>query len=294
MKKLLTVSVLAIMAVSTANADIASTTYVESRTGDVVLSGTNYVSGQTELTGAVRALDTQIKANAGDVVTLKGKADSAAAAISDLQTVDQTLQAEIAKKQVKLKVAADSAIKLAEDGTMTLEGIATSTELGNIQSAITKLDGAENVEGSVKKQIADAIASEVTRSDRYADAAEQAAKDYADGLAGNYDAAGSAATAKSEAIAAAKTETENQVKALADGQVAANASAIAGMDATFAAQEGKYIASVSQEDGTVTATYADLTDVAKMQVPEVCNGTATCALVWNKTTQKLDWEAIMQ
>ena len=294
MKKLLTVSVLAIMAVSTANADIASTNYVESRTGDVVLSGTNYVSGQTELTGAVRALDTQIKANAGDVVTLKGKADSAAAAISDLQTADQTLQAEIDEKQVKLKVAADSAIKLAEDGTMTLEGIATSTELGNIQSAITKLDGAENVEGSVKKQIADAIASEVTRSDRYADAAEQAAKDYADGLAGNYDAAGSAATAKSEAIAAAKTETENQVKALADGQVAANASAIAGMDATFAAQEGKYIASVSQEDGTVTATYADLTDVAKMQVPEVCNGTATCALVWNKTTQKLDWEAIMQ
>lgn len=53
-----------------------------------------------------------------------------------------------------------------------------------------------------------------------------AAKEYANGLASNYDAAGSAATAKSEAIAAAKTETENQVKALADGQVKTNKEAI--------------------------------------------------------------------
>jgi hypothetical protein len=58
-------------------------------------------------------------------------------------------------------------------------------------------------------------------------AALQSAKDYADSLAGNYDAAGSAATAKSEAIAAAATETERQVKALADGAVKANADAIA-------------------------------------------------------------------
>lgn len=52
------------------------------------------------------------------------------------------------------------------------------------------------------------------------------AKDYADGLADNYEVAGAAATAKSEAIAAAKTETEKQVKALADGQVNTNKVAI--------------------------------------------------------------------
>ena len=50
-----------------------------------------------------------------------------------------------------------------------------------------------------------------------------AAKSYADGLAGNYDAAGSAATAKSEAIAAA----EEKVQALADGAVKTNTEAIA-------------------------------------------------------------------
>lgn len=54
----------------------------------------------------------------------------------------------------------------------------------------------------------------------------QGAKDYADGLASNYEVAGAAATAKSEAIAAAKTETENQVKALADGAVKTNTDAI--------------------------------------------------------------------
>lgn len=54
----------------------------------------------------------------------------------------------------------------------------------------------------------------------------QGAKDYADGLASNYEVAGAAATAKSEAIAAAKIETENQVKALADGAVKTNTDAI--------------------------------------------------------------------
>lgn len=54
----------------------------------------------------------------------------------------------------------------------------------------------------------------------------QAAKDYSDGLAKNYDAAGSAATAKSEAIA----EAEAKVNALAEGQVKLNKEAIEKLD----------------------------------------------------------------
>ena len=50
----------------------------------------------------------------------------------------------------------------------------------------------------------------------------QGAKDYADGLAKNYDAAGAAATAKTEAIA----EAEKKVNALAEGQVKTNKDAI--------------------------------------------------------------------
>ncbi len=59
------------------------------------------------------------------------------------------------------------------------------------------------------------------------EAALAAAKAYADGLATNYDAAGAAATAKSEAITAANTYTDTQVNALADGQVKTNKEAIA-------------------------------------------------------------------
>jgi hypothetical protein len=58
-------------------------------------------------------------------------------------------------------------------------------------------------------------------------AALAAAKEYADGLAPNYDAAGAAATAKSEAIAAAASDAAAKVKDLADGAVKDNADAIA-------------------------------------------------------------------
>ena len=74
------------------------------------------------------------------------------------------------------------------------------------------------------------------------DAAQlQSAKDYADSLATNYDAAGSAATAKSEAIEAAKTETTTQVNALANGQVKTNKEDIAGLkEAVKTLQDNPY------------------------------------------------------
>lgn len=53
------------------------------------------------------------------------------------------------------------------------------------------------------------------------------AKEFAEGLSDNFDAAGSAATAKAEAVEAAKTETTSQVNALANGQVKTNTDAIA-------------------------------------------------------------------
>lgn len=55
----------------------------------------------------------------------------------------------------------------------------------------------------------------------------QSAKDYADSLASNYEAAGAAATAQAAAIEAAKTETTTQVSALANGAVKTNTDAIA-------------------------------------------------------------------
>lgn len=45
-----------------------------------------------------------------------------------------------------------------------------------------------------------------------------------------FDMAGAAETAKNEAISAAKTETENQIKVLAEGAVADNAAAIEALE----------------------------------------------------------------
>lgn len=83
-------------------------------------------------------------------------------------------------------------------------------------------------DSTIKKYLDQAgLEALVTKIKSEDDAHQAAAQAYADGLAKNYDAAGSAATAKSEAIAAAKTETETQVNALANGAVKANTDAIA-------------------------------------------------------------------
>ena len=68
----------------------------------------------------------------------------------------------------------------------------------------------------IKKVIADGDAATLS-----------AAKEFATNLGSNYDVAGAAATAQAAAIEAAKTETTNQVKALADGAVKTNTDAIA-------------------------------------------------------------------
>ncbi len=58
-------------------------------------------------------------------------------------------------------------------------------------------------------------------------AALDSAKAYANGLASNYDAAGTAATKAGEALTSAKDYTDEQVKALTDGQIKTNTDAIA-------------------------------------------------------------------
>ena len=68
----------------------------------------------------------------------------------------------------------------------------------------------------IKKYLADAD-----------DVVLDSAKDYADGLASNYDAAGTAATKAGEALASAQTYADGKVNALANGAVKANTDAIA-------------------------------------------------------------------
>lgn len=87
--------------------------------------------------------------------------------------------------------------------------------------AIATLNG--EGEGSVKKAAADAQAAAEATATSKADAALASAKEYADGLAGNYDAAGSAA--------AAETSAKGYADSLATNYDAAGAAAQALVDA---------------------------------------------------------------
>ena len=86
----------------------------------------------------------------------------------------------------------------------------------------------------IKKYLADADTATLESAKTYA-------KDYADSLATNYDAAGAAATAKSEAIAAAAQDAADKVKTLAEGAVKTNTEAIAAI-----------------KDGTTLDSFADV------------------------------------
>lgn len=113
------------------------------------------------------------------------------------------------------------------DGTITLAKLST-----DIQTAIGKAHSHEN------KTVIDGISADKVS---LWDAAEQNAKDYADGLntamdtrvkklennEASYATTSEVATAKQEAINAAASDAEAKVKALADGAVATNASNIA-------------------------------------------------------------------
>lgn len=116
MKKILTASLVAMMAVTTANAEIASTTYVDDRTGDVANS--TYVKslaeGKRNLASAVDALaanmgdggsvetqiDSKIETFQEDVIGDLGDSTDVADAIADAQTAAEGKVTALANGQV--------------------------------------------------------------------------------------------------------------------------------------------------------------------------------------------------
>ncbi len=94
MKKIFTASLVAMMAVTAANADIASTGYVNQRTGEQL---TGFAAESGNLNAAVNAL----KADLGTVSTTAGNA----ATKSELQTAQQTLQGAIDVEKGRIDAA---------------------------------------------------------------------------------------------------------------------------------------------------------------------------------------------
>jgi hypothetical protein len=97
------------------------------------------------------------------------------------------------------------------------------------------------------------------------DAAEQNAKDYADGLAKNYDASGAASTAEANAKSYADGLAKNYDASGAADTALTNAKSyadqkVAALDKTDTAVSGEYVSAVSEEDGIITVTRAPLPD----------------------------------
>ena len=216
MKKVILGSLVAMMAVSAANAEIASVEYVGGKTGDIAELTT---TAKSNLTAAVNELNTGVKAAATKTELSEGlgtKQDT----ISDLATIRSGATAgSTALQQAAIVNAAPSAElreKVAPSFDYTTKLIdEANTSIGDLDAALGDLE--------------DTVAANKTAADEgiqdAKDAAAKAltdAKDYADGLAGNYDAAGSAATAKSEAIAAAAADATTKADAAKDAAIAAD------------------------------------------------------------------------
>lgn len=249
-----------------ANAEIivASQKYVDTKLGSV----------NTELSGKITALETA-NATGGAVANAIAEAKQAGtnaqgavdalAEKMDLTSEGSDLSQALATKEdtankitttdatyfTNGKMAEGALTEMASDNT-NFPTIATAVEiadakaqdvltkvnanagnLSTITANVEKLMGADTVAGSVAYQ----VKQEETRAMAAEAQVLADAKDYADGLATNYDVAGSAAGALNDA----KTYTNEKVEAL-DGQTGTEAA------------DGSYVVQTTEADGVVTVS----------------------------------------
>lgn len=221
---------LGIVAANSADASIASKGYVDAQVKTSV-SNTTFESFKTENTAAIEAAK---KAGTDATTALNEYKESNATALA-AKADTATVTADLAKKQNKL-VSTDNVV-INDDNTITLKGIATDTGLADLQTkvgehttALDKLNGTAETEGSVAKSIADAVAKTKTAYEAADATTLKSAKDYADGLADNY----------ATAAQGAKADTAVQPAAIADMETKTNASATYATKTALETVDGKF------------------------------------------------------
>ena len=245
MKKILTVSLFAMMAVGAANADIASTDYVGGLTGSVVFTS-DLLSGKN-LTEAAVALEGQLGTLTGNNSTLEGRieaAENAASANADaIEAMDAAYKAadtatlnsaksyaddlasnydasgSAAQALVDAKAYADAEDKKIEDTIGEVADDKTVVQMiAEAQSAATYNDAEVRGLISGNTSAIEALGTAYQAADT---ATLNSAKSYADSLARNYDASGSAAQALVDAKAYADAEDkkiEDTIGEVAEGK----------------------------------------------------------------------------
>lgn len=187
------------------------------------------------LAGRVTTAEGKITTLEGKMTAVEGKAAANEAAIGELETLvgDESVATQITNKIAELKLGETYEAKGAAAAVQTeLNTYKTSNDAKVLEhtnaitantNAITAIKDGETLDSF--KDVEIALAGKEAAG--AAAAAETAAKAYADGLAGNYDAKGAAATAESNAKAYAKEYADG----LAGNYDAAGAAAQALTDA---------------------------------------------------------------
>ena len=205
------------------------------------------LAGNYEVAGAAKTAEDNAKAYADGLASNYDAAGSATAVQGNLDSHAADAVAHVTADERTAWNAAKTAIDaFLKDADMTEKAVDTLAEL---QTYMTS-------DGAAAAELVGRVKALEDGKDAYVAADETVlatAKDYADGLASNYDAAGAAATAKAEAIADA--EAKYQVKGSYE---AAGAAAQALADAKSYA-DGKFqVAGNYEAAGTAEAKIAEL------------------------------------
>ena len=202
--------------------------------------------------------------------------------------------AQLKIKQISDFISGVNAIHNGAAGTDTVSAISTAKSEA-ISQAVVNGDIAYDVNGAGAAAIAAAESKDVVRAsttatnlgtavsnlESYADQAEVDAKSYADGLASDYDASGSAAAAQSAAIASAESKdvlrAATAVTNIATAKSEAISQAVVNGDLAYdakgdaAAAQSAAIASAESKDvvrATASQAYADQAEVDAIAAAE--------------------------
>ena len=187
MKKILTVSLFAIMAVSAANAEIASTQYVTDRTGNLQFSDTGATKDAKTLTEAVVALDEQFSITSGgvgtlttDVASLQASVETITGSLSATGTTGKSIaaaQAQADKGVADAAAAKQAADAAQEDANANADAISKLDTTYVSETEIADYTKTADMNSAIATAKSEAISEAATDAQSKADAALAAAKE---------------------------------------------------------------------------------------------------------------------
>lgn len=249
MKKILTASLVAMMAVTAANADIASTTYVTDQTGASAtgeFTFTDVAEGQTTLQGAVNAIAGAVAGLSGDGTGSVSEQIDSALSGATADDFSESVQASLSKADNSVQTGAfntfktenTQAIDVAKQEAINTAGTNADTKISTAKAAM-KLDATGGA-GSFIQQVAQAdgtVTATATPFDSVINDTStvapqtKAIKSYVDAVISNLSGDNSALSAKVTSL--------EQWKTTANTSIADNADAITELQAADTAMDGR-------------------------------------------------------